>query len=104
MKLTKILFKLTDGNWVHFCYIDERYKNYLPKLNTLVKAWAKKDFGLGLDTLEDINTLKRQIIAYYKKLYPLLVRDSTFDVQGWTRIWVTEHLKGELEDEEKVTD
>lgn len=111
---TKLLIKLIDSSmatdqnpkWVHLCYVDsDIYKEFLqsPKgattINEMIIDWCKSDFNQAIDmaTTSDLEILKGLVKKYYSELYPDLYRESEIDRQGWIRIWVTSHLKQEVE-------
>lgn len=95
-----------EFHWIHFCYVDdELYKKFIAihedgiSLNDLLARWCKKDFNIDskMDKLEDVSQLKNLIKDVYKERYPELFRDSRTDRQGWTRIWVMEKMREEIE-------
>lgn len=88
----KVMIKLKDGSWTHFCYLDNKYRDSALD----VKTWAKQDFNLCLESSEDLVKLKEHIKERYRQKYPYIFRYTRIDAQGWTRIWVTEHLEGEI--------
>lgn len=96
MALTKIHYKIVDS-WVHFCYVDDMYKDSIEKPMDKIRSWAYKDFGIeNLETMKELTNLKETIRNSYREKYPELFRESSVDTQGWVRVWFTQHLKEEL--------
>ena len=107
--LKKVQFKLGDGSWVHFCYVDSELKGDFvtvsdESLAPWVKRWAEEDYNLSqVDTPEELAELKEAIRQEYQEKYPELFLPSRTDNQGWVRVWLTQHIKEELEkDGEKL--
>ena len=104
---TKLLIKIFDGSsakWVHLCYVDsELFKEFSAKvtdtLNTSIQSWAKEDFGeaLYIGSIKDLEKLRLLISKYSKEVYPDLFKESRTDRQGWVRVWITSHMRKELE-------
>ena len=95
-----------EFHWIHFCYVDdELYKKFASMyedqvtLNEILARWCKEDFNIDskMDKIGDIFQLKELIKDVYKEKYPELFRDSKTDRQGWTRIWMTEKMREEIE-------
>ena len=107
MEILKINVKvIREGKdaWVHFCYVnpllkrafdDECNKSGYLNIEWLNK-WSKAQFGLKVDTWEDLEKLKEAIRASYKDIYPEIFVDSPTDNQGWLRIWYTQNMKLEM--------
>lgn len=114
---TKLLLKVNAENkgviqpkWVHLCYVDtEVFEKFTElfgsreELNKYISTWFEKDFNktLNMSSYEDLRALKDTLKSYYKDKYPELYRGSETDRQGWTRIWVTEKMKKEIEENGK---
>lgn len=107
MDIQKINLKVTrEGKegWVHFCYVAPKTKLKFDALvnvlkqspNHWVNKWAREQFDLEVDTWEDLDTLKAEIRASYKLLYPDIFVDSNTDNQGWLRVWYTQNMELEL--------
>ncbi len=104
--MKKILYKFPNNTWAHFCYLPDGYSNHsTDSLNGRITKWAKEEFGLELNSVEDIVTLKNHIRDKYKEVYPDLYYDisKNYDMQGWTRVWVLQHLREEA-NEQVATD
>jgi hypothetical protein len=112
--LFKVKVKLMrDGvkSWAHFCYVPvslkDTFDNVINKsgnpLSIFIAKWTAEDFGYGvmLNNYYDLEMLKEKIKARYKDKYPDVYLDSESDRQGWCRVWVTEHMRKELERYEK---
>ena len=103
MELTKLLVKTKEG-WVHLCYIEsellqkfrESSKN---PVNECITEWYKQDYkaDFKIATQEDLKTLRGMIREHYKTAYPEVVLDGNTDRQGWTRVWITNKMKAEVE-------
>lgn len=99
MGLKKIQVKLQKNKvWVHFCYIPSHYIDMLstkdPRdITHFIKVWADLDFNVVLNKKEDVAILKNKIKTYYKNKYPEIYMDSNIDDQGWSRVWVIDHVK-----------
>ncbi len=103
MELTKLLVR-TNEKWIHLCYIEsdllQKFLGATKKsLNEYITLWCKEDFNVDFEvtTPEDLYHLKAMIKEHYKKTYPEVVLDAKTDRQGWTRVWVTNKMKEEVE-------
>ena len=112
-EMTKLLVKIHDGDgkaakWVHLCYIDSELFSKFTTIaqystNDYLKQWILEDFGTDVlseknDLISSKSLLKfRELICKrYKNQYPDLCRQSKTDRQGWVRVWVSEHIRKEL--------
>lgn len=108
-QLKKVMIKVVRRDiidWRHLCYIDE--KIFYAFFNTLgcdrseladfIEKWALLDFNIHLRMTQeqDIKILKELIRDRSRKQYPNLYRDHKTDIQGWTRMWLTRHMKEEI--------
>jgi len=94
--LSKIQYKIGDS-WVHFCYVEDMFKDKIGEAVEKINRWAQQDFGIeSIKTMEDLANLKERIKSNYRELYPELFRASRTDNQGWARVWFTQHLREEL--------
>ena len=106
-RTTKLLIKIFDGSsakWVHLCYVDsDLFQKFVEKaeatLNVYIQAWTKLDFNeaLYIGSIKDLEKLRLLGAEYAKKTYPDLFKESRTDRQGWVRVWITSHMRKELE-------
>lgn len=93
--------------WVHFCYVPKALKTQFESIvnpdnlggiyNKWVNDWANEDFGMTVETWDDLEELRAILKNMYKEMYPELYRDNVTDIQGWNRVWVNKHIKKEIE-------
>lgn len=112
MELQKVIVKVQHNNkwaWVHFCYVYSSLYNAFFKVTGCEKSefgnflsiWAKGDFNLKLNmsTYEDLQQLKKVInesaMADYSELYSLNPEENP-RIQGWVRLWVSQHMRVEI--------
>ena len=109
MSLGRIKLKVSrEGReqWVHFCYTDkiltDRFETEFkpptddPMYSYWVSKWAYEDFGIVVNSWEDLEELKIVIKNMYKSIYPELYLESAIDKQGWSRVWVNKHMDKEI--------
>ena len=107
--MKKIQLRLFDGRrnqnfWFHFCYIPRelwvkcREVLGIQNLDTTIKLWIKRDFGITVVHMNDLYEVKKAIKDKYSKLYPTIYLESESDRQGWIRVWLTENIEALLEE------
>lgn len=97
-------------SWTHFAYLPTEFKNNFLKHtkhkgwtnNDWLDKWSKEDFGMkSMDTWDDLFELKKAIRAKYKEEYPelhlIVDEEKEMDTMGWTRVWLANHMKKEIE-------
>ena len=106
--LIKCIDELDDNyKWMHLCYADYNlYQTFLKTmgisrkdLSVYISKWVKQDFNYdtSMSYRNDIFILRQLIRENYKIAYPELVIDSETDRQGWLRVWLTKHMKQEID-------
>lgn len=100
---SKMLVKVCDGKepmWKHFSYVPSdlvnAYEKDGAKLSDAIIRWAKSDTGVDISDSRSLRLAKSKIKALYKDKYPDMYLENDIDSQGWTRLWVIEHIKEEL--------
>lgn len=109
--LIKVLIKVLEERsdklvWEHVCYVPrDVYLDFLRSKNIerfeiadYMSRWARIDFNIDLSmtTMRDLQILKALIRDKYQTVYPYISRNSKTDHQGWTRVWMTQHIEKEL--------
>lgn len=111
-RLSKLLVKvLRDGEWkwIHFCYV---YTNLYDaffhivqceksEFGTFLSMWARGDFQvkLRMSTYEDVQKLRELVEQRYQQEYSELYAlnpEENPKVQGWMRMWVSQHMRVEI--------
>lgn len=110
-ELIKVMVKILDENkdilvWDHFCYAPkDLYLKFLEnrgierfELAEYLQRWCLLDFNcdLPMTRAQDIIVLRELILDKYEKIFPYLSRPSNTDRQGWTRVWLCEHMEREM--------
>ena len=110
-KMKKVLVKvIRDGEikWVHFSIIPERlYKRFFANtgtepadLNYYLSKWCKEDFDTSLKMYkyDDIYHLKKAINERFEAEYAELYGSAEMpQIRGWVRMWLSQHMRVELE-------
>lgn len=106
---SKVLVKVHNGKgwvWRHFCYVPtellNKYKKTGVELSDKILSWANLDTGIGIADLDSLKAAKDRIRALYKQKYPDLYMENEIDKQGWNRLWVIEHIREELKNEQNT--
>lgn len=88
---------------VHLCYLSDdtlqAWDNLGESVEYWVARWAREDFKMKrVETAKDLKKLKLMVAQLYMETYPELFHGSvSTDRHGWFRVWVTRHIKEELE-------
>jgi hypothetical protein len=87
--------------WRHFCYAPSalvlQFENTVhKKLSDAVLEWAERDAGIAVTDSKSLKEFKDKIKDIYCHRYPDMFLGGDTDSQGWTRLWVVEHIKEEL--------
>lgn len=109
-RMKKVVIKvLRDGEikWVHFSAVPEKlYRKFFKTtesepadLNQFLSKWCKQDFDVTLRMykFDDISNLRKAIIERYEADYPELYNSqSQLWIQGWVKMWLSQHMKEEI--------
>lgn len=114
LNLCKVNMSVVNGskkNYKHFCYVDNRLKQEFDRkcnqggipMAQLITHWCIEEFGFDpTATLGGFEELKKSIHDKYCALYPEIASENTIDRNAWRRTWVTDKIKFEMENKDKL--
>lgn len=63
-----------------------------------IAKWTKEDFNLSYDFCKanDLRILRELVLDKYATLYPFIYYNNLIKVDGWMRVWISEHMGREI--------